>query len=107
MLDLEQGKHPPEKATQRKIAIALEWPLDWVDRVMAGENLERYEDHPSDMVTRDEFNQLERRLFALEGKMQDLGITDAEVALAAHSGTPGERPRVERYLNRPEPPPED
>ena len=34
--DLEAGKHPPTPATQRKIATALQWPIDWLDVVTSG-----------------------------------------------------------------------
>ncbi len=35
--DLEKGKHPPTAATQRGVARALSWPLDWLDSLDAGE----------------------------------------------------------------------
>lgn len=35
--DLENGVHPPTEATQRKVAEALDLPLDWYDRLKAGE----------------------------------------------------------------------
>lgn len=35
--DLEADKHPPSPSTQRAVAKALGWQVDWFDRVMAGE----------------------------------------------------------------------
>jgi len=38
--ELEQGRHDtPSNATQRAVAAALDWPLDWWDRLVAGEDV--------------------------------------------------------------------
>lgn len=38
--DLEAGKNEPTTTTQRKIAHALGWPIDWYDLALAGEPIE-------------------------------------------------------------------
>lgn len=35
--DLEAGKHPPLLATQRGVALALDWPTDWLDHLQRGQ----------------------------------------------------------------------
>lgn len=34
--DVEAGAHPPSLTTQRAVALAFEWPSDWLDQLMAG-----------------------------------------------------------------------
>ena len=73
--DLEAGKHPPTPATQRKIATALQWPIDWLDVVAAGGEPIKQPDAPSAT--------LEQRVTAVEGQLRELLTLVQVKALAA------------------------
>ena len=90
---LEAGKHPPTTTTQRRVALALQWPIDWLDRVAAGEGVEVNPPPDEVAVLRGLVADLSDRVVTLEQQLEALTDAVAERSSAPRVPAPRSAPQ--------------